>query len=68
VLFKPTTVQKNLTFFKGGAKHILFFGGFCSGKTIVLVMMIIDRTLRFAGSLPVLNHIANIEDADWRPI
>jgi hypothetical protein len=51
VLFKPTSIQKKaLTLLKGGAKHILLFDGFRSGKTTVLVMAIIYRALRFAGS------------------
>jgi len=51
VLFKPTAVQrKALALLKGGAKHILLFGGSRSGKTTVLVMAIIYRALRFAGS------------------
>ena len=51
VLFKPTAIQrKALALLKGGAKHILLFGGSRSGKTTVLVMAIIYRALRFAGS------------------
>jgi len=51
VIFKPTTIQKKaLALLKGGAKHILLFGGSRSGKTTVLVMAIIYRALRFAGS------------------
>ncbi len=51
VLFKPTAVQrKALALLKGGAKHILLFGGSRSGKTTVLVMAIIYRALKFAGS------------------
>ena len=51
VIFKPTTVQrKALALLKSGAKHILLFGGSRSGKTSVLVMAIIYRALRFAGS------------------
>jgi hypothetical protein len=34
---------------KGGAKHILLFGGSLPGKTTVLVMAVIYRALRFAG-------------------
>jgi hypothetical protein len=50
-LFKPTAIQKKaLALLKGGAKHILLFGGSRSGKTTVLVMAIIYRALRFAGS------------------
>jgi PBSX family phage terminase large subunit len=50
-IFKPTAVQKKaLVLLKGGAKHILLFGGSRSGKTTVLVMAIIYRALRFAGS------------------
>jgi len=51
VLFRPTAAQKKaLALLKGGAKHILLFGGSRSGKTTVLVMAIIYRALRFAGS------------------
>jgi hypothetical protein len=51
VLFKPTAVQKKaLSLLKSGAKHILLFGGSRSGKTTVLVMAVIYRALRFAGS------------------
>ena len=51
VVFKPTTIQKKaLVLLKSGAKHILLFGGSRSGKTTVLVMAIIYRALRFAGS------------------
>ena len=51
VLFKPTAVQrKALALLKGGAKHILLFGGSRSGKTTVLVMAIIFRALMYAGS------------------
>ncbi|GHV93109.1 hypothetical protein AGMMS50268_36120 [Spirochaetia bacterium] len=50
-LFKPTAVQRQaLKLVKGGAKHILLFGGSRSGKTTVLVMVIIYRAIRFAGS------------------
>jgi PBSX family phage terminase large subunit len=51
VIFKPTAVQKKaLSLLKSGAKHILLFGGSRSGKTTVLVMAVIYRALRFAGS------------------
>jgi PBSX family phage terminase large subunit len=51
MVFKPTGAQKNaLTLIKGGAKHILLFGGSRSGKTTVLVMAVVYRALRFAGS------------------
>ncbi|MDR2899939.1 MAG: phage terminase large subunit [Treponema sp.] len=51
VVFKPTTIQKKaLALLKSGAKHILLFGGSRSGKTTVLVMVIIFRALMFAGS------------------
>jgi len=51
VIFKPTSVQKNaLALLKGGAKHILLFGGSRSGKTTVIVMAIIFRALMYAGS------------------
>ncbi|MDR1947929.1 MAG: phage terminase large subunit [Spirochaetaceae bacterium] len=50
-IFRPTVIQKKaLALIKGGAKHILLFGGSRSGKTTVLVMVIIYRALRFAGS------------------
>jgi PBSX family phage terminase large subunit len=50
-IFKPTVIQKQaLALVKSGAKHILLFGGSRSGKTTVLVMAIIYRALRFAGS------------------
>jgi hypothetical protein len=50
-MFKPTLVQKAaLALIKGGAKHILLFGGSRSGKTTVLVMVIIFRAIRYAGS------------------
>jgi PBSX family phage terminase large subunit len=51
VIFKPTTAQrKALGLIKSGAKHILLFGGSRSGKTTVLVMAIIYRAVRYAGS------------------
>jgi PBSX family phage terminase large subunit len=51
ILFKPTKIQRQaLALVKGRAKHILLFGGSRSGKTTVLVMVIIYRALRFAGS------------------
>jgi len=51
VVFKPTAVQrKALVLLKSGAKHILLFGGSRSGKTTVIVMAIIYRALRYAGS------------------
>ena len=51
VVFKPTLIQrKALALLKGGAKHILLFGGSRSGKTTVLVMAIIFRALMYAGS------------------
>ncbi|MCL2381202.1 MAG: phage terminase large subunit [Treponema sp.] len=51
VIFKPTAIQrKALALLKSGAKHTLLFGGSRSGKTTVLVMAIIYRALRFAGS------------------
>jgi PBSX family phage terminase large subunit len=50
-LFKPTKIQRQaLMLVKSGAKHILLFGGSRSGKTTVLVMAVIYRALRFAGS------------------
>ncbi len=51
MVFKPTSIQrKALSLLKGGAKHILLFGGSRSGKTTVLVMAIIFRALMYAGS------------------
>ncbi|MDR1617004.1 MAG: phage terminase large subunit [Syntrophomonadaceae bacterium] len=51
LLFKPTAIQnKALRLLKTGAKHILLFGGSRSGKTTVLVMAVIYRSIRFAGS------------------
>jgi PBSX family phage terminase large subunit len=51
VVFKPTAVQRNaLALLKSGAKHILLFGGSRSGKTTVIVMAVIYRALRYAGS------------------
>jgi PBSX family phage terminase large subunit len=51
MLFRPTAVQKKaLALIKGGAKHILLFGGSRSGKTTVLAMVIIFRALAYAGS------------------
>jgi PBSX family phage terminase large subunit len=50
-MFKPTTIQKKaLALLKTGAKHILLFGGSRSGKTTVLVMVIIFRALCYGGS------------------
>ncbi|MDR0497754.1 MAG: phage terminase large subunit [Treponema sp.] len=50
-IFKPTAIQrKAIALLKSSAKHILLFGGSRSGKTTVLVMAIIYRALRFAGS------------------
>ena len=61
VIFKPTAVQKKaLSLLKGGAKHILLFGGSRSGKTTVLVMAIIYRALRFAGSLICFVPFSNV--------
>ncbi len=51
VVFRPTIIQKKaLALLKSGAKHILLFGGSRSGKTTVLVMAIIFRSLCYAGS------------------
>jgi PBSX family phage terminase large subunit len=50
-IFKPTSIQKKaLALLKSGAKHILLFFFFLSGKTTMLVMAIIYRALRFSGS------------------
>jgi len=50
-VFKPTRVQRAaLWLLKSGAKHILLFGGSRSGKTTILVIVIIYRAVRYAGS------------------
>jgi PBSX family phage terminase large subunit len=50
-VFRPTAAQsKALRLIKSGAKHILLFGGSRSGKTTVLVMAVIYRAVRYAGS------------------
>jgi hypothetical protein len=49
--FKPTAAQRRaLALIKSGAKHILLFGGPVSGKTTALVMAVIYRAVRYAGS------------------
>jgi PBSX family phage terminase large subunit len=49
--FRPTGIQREaLKLIKGGAKHILLFGGSRSGKTTVIVMAVIYRAVRYAGS------------------
>jgi hypothetical protein len=51
VLFKPAAIEKKaFSLYRGEAKQILLFGGFRSGKTAVLVMVIIYRALCFEGS------------------
>jgi len=50
-VFKPTRVQRAaLKLLKSGAKHVLLFGGSRSGKTTILVIVIIYRAVRYAGS------------------
>jgi hypothetical protein len=50
-VFRPTKVQREaLALIKGGAKHILLFGGSRSGKTTVLVMAMLFRAIRYPGS------------------
>lgn len=50
-VFLPTRVQREaLKLLKSGAKHILLFGGSRSGKTTILVIVIIFRAIRYAGS------------------
>jgi len=39
-----------LSLLKSGAKHVLLFGGSRSGKTTILVIVIIFRAARYAGS------------------
>ncbi|GHU86674.1 hypothetical protein FACS189476_00280 [Spirochaetia bacterium] len=49
--FKPTTIQRHaLALIKGGAKHILLFGGSRSGKTTILVQVIVYRAWHYRGS------------------
>ena len=49
--FRPTRVQRAaLLLVKSGAKHVLLFGGSRSGKTTVLVMVVVCRAVRFASS------------------
>ncbi len=51
MVFKPTAIQKKaIALIKSGAKHILLYGGSRSGKTTVLIMVIIFRALMYAGS------------------
>jgi PBSX family phage terminase large subunit len=50
-VFHPTRVQRAaLRLLKTGAKHVLLFGGSRSGKTTILVIVIIYRAVRYAGS------------------
>jgi hypothetical protein len=47
VLFKPTAIQRKApALLKGGAKHVLLFGGSRSGKTAIWVMVVIYRAFR----------------------
>ena len=49
--FLPTRAQREaLSLIKSGAKHILLFGGARSGKTTILVLALIFRSLRYPGS------------------
>jgi len=50
-IFRPTRVQRvALRLLKAGAKHILLFGGSRSGKTTILVIVIIYRAVRYSAS------------------
>ena len=50
-IVKPTRVQRAaLRLLKSGAKHVLLFGGSRSGKTTILVIVIIYRAVRYRGS------------------
>ena len=50
-VFEPTAVQrKALGLIKSGAKHILLYGGSRSGKTTLLVMVVIYRALVYPRS------------------
>ena len=50
-VFRPTQVQRQaLALLKSGAKHVLLFGGSRSGKTTILVIVIMYRAVRYAGS------------------
>ncbi len=49
--FLPTGAQRAaLSLIKSSAKHILLFGGARSGKTTILVLTLIFRSLRYPGS------------------
>ncbi len=49
--FFPTEAQREaLSLIKSSAKHILLFGGARSGKTTILVLALIFRSLRYPGS------------------
>jgi phage terminase large subunit len=51
IKFKPTSAQrKALSLVKSTAKHILLFGGSRSGKTTLLVMVLIYRAIQYPGS------------------
>jgi ABC-type taurine transport system ATPase subunit len=57
-LFRPTPVQRAaLGLLKSGAKHILLFGGSRSGKTTLLVMVIIYRALAYPGSRHLVRRL-----------
>lgn len=50
-VFRPTRVQKGaLKLLSSGAKHILLFGGSRSGKTTILVIALVYRSIRYPGS------------------
>jgi phage terminase large subunit len=49
--FFPTAAQREaLSLIKSSAKHILLFGGARSGKTTIVVLALIFRSLRYPGS------------------
>jgi phage terminase large subunit len=51
IRFLPTSAQrKALSLVKSKAKHILLFGGSRSGKTTILVMVLIFRAIQYPGS------------------
>jgi phage terminase large subunit len=62
-VFKPTTVQKEaLKLIRKGSKHILLFGGSRSGKTTLLVMVIIYRAIQYTESRHLISRL-RIKDA-----
>lgn len=62
-IFKPTQIQSEaLELIRQGSKHILLFGGSRSGKTTLLVMVIIYRAIQYIGSRHLICRL-RIKDA-----